>query len=140
LSWILDEDDRMMKYLAVAEREGEGEGANGSGKELPVVMCEVPKRRMELSNGSVPGAKEDVEDAREDKAGGSEEETSRIVTLGVSNERLELPKGSGPESNENENPDETEENGSNCPGAVWGPGSQAWDELEAILDASCDSQ
>ena len=116
LSWIIDEGDRMMGYLAVAKRKGER--ANGSENKLPVVMCEVPKRRTEFANGSVPGAKEDTEDANEDEAGGSEEETSRIVTLKVSKESLELLRGSGFESNEKENPEEVKENGANGSGSA----------------------
>jgi hypothetical protein len=116
LSWILDEGDRMMKHLAVAKRKGGG--ANGSENELPVVMCEVQKRRMEFSNGSVPGAKEDVEDASEDKAGGSEGEASRIITHNVPKERVELLKDSGSQSDAKENPEEVKEDGANGSGAA----------------------
>ena len=121
LSWILDNGDRRREYFVMAEQKEE-EGADGSENELPVVTCEVPERRMEFANGSVPGAKEGLEDAEEKEANGSEEKKSPTVTLEIPKESLELPMGSG--AGNEEIPEETKEDGANKSNGGWGPGIQ----------------
>ena len=77
---------------------------------------------MEFANGSVPGAKEGLEDAEEKEANGSEEKKSPTVTLEIPKESLELPMGSG--AGNEEIPEEPKEDGANKSNGGWGPGIQ----------------